>query len=160
MLGVRCLEDDEAAATLTKIWQRYRRTRVGELPVDLAECQFFIDLESKPAEGMSAALYLAHRDGFAAYRVTMNWNDGHPAHAMRVTQAERRHLAERPRHPYVLRYPCVSHGRSAGGGGWRQTLADRGRNRWCRVYVSVYEARPVGQPTVVARCWSTHDGSQ
>jgi predicted acetyltransferase len=84
--GVRYLEDDEAAATITKIWERYRRTRVGELQVDRAERQFFIDLESKPVEGMSAALYLAHRDGFASYRVTMNWNDGHPAHSMRVTQ--------------------------------------------------------------------------
>jgi predicted acetyltransferase len=84
--GVRYLEDDEAAATITKIWDRYRRTRAGELQVETAERQFFIDLESKPVEGMSAALYLAHPDGFASYRVTMNWNDGHPAHAMRVTQ--------------------------------------------------------------------------
>jgi predicted acetyltransferase len=84
--GVRYLEHDEAAATITKIWERYRRTRAGELQVELAERQFFVDLGSEPADGMSAALYLAHRDGFAVYRVRSSWNDGHPAHAIRITQ--------------------------------------------------------------------------
>jgi predicted acetyltransferase len=84
--GVRHLEDDEVVGAVTKIWERFRRIRAGELQVERAERQFFVDAAAKPSEGKSATLYLAHPDGFAAYRITMNWNEGHPAHAMHVTQ--------------------------------------------------------------------------
>jgi predicted acetyltransferase len=84
--GTRYLEADEVVATVTEIWERFRRIRAGELQVEKALRQFYVDEASKPVEGASANLYLAHRDGFASYRVTMNWNEGQPNHSMRITQ--------------------------------------------------------------------------
>jgi predicted acetyltransferase len=84
--NVRYLADDDVVRTTTRIWERFRRIRAGEVQVDAAERQFLFDRASKPEDGMTAALYLAHEDGFATYRIKMNWNEGHPAHEMRISQ--------------------------------------------------------------------------
>jgi predicted acetyltransferase len=34
----------------------------------------------------SPAFYLAHRDGYAVYRIEPQWNDGRPAHNMRLSE--------------------------------------------------------------------------
>lgn len=78
--SVRYLEGDEIAPALNDVWERFRRCRAGEVAVDLAEHRFNVERLSKPEDGASAALYLGHADGFAVYRITMRWNDGHPAH--------------------------------------------------------------------------------
>ena len=35
---------------------------------------------------MSSSFYLAHRDGFAVYRIEEQWNEGRPAHNLRVLE--------------------------------------------------------------------------
>jgi predicted acetyltransferase len=84
--GVRYLTDDEVVPTATRIWERFRRTRAGEVQVDATDWQFLFDGANKAQDGMTAAMYLAHEDGFASYRIKMNWNEGHPAHEMRLVQ--------------------------------------------------------------------------
>ena len=58
--------------------------RAGEVAVDLADHRFNVERLSKPEDGASAAFYLGHSDGFAIYRITMRWNDGHPAHDLEL----------------------------------------------------------------------------
>jgi predicted acetyltransferase len=83
--GVRYLADDDVVAATTRIWERFRRLRAGELQVDAAYRQFLFDGSNKSEDGLTAAMYLAHEDGFASYRIKMNWNEGHPAHEMHLS---------------------------------------------------------------------------
>jgi predicted acetyltransferase len=83
--GVRYLADDEVVPTATRIWERFRRIRAGEVQVDATDWQFLFDRSSKSEDGMTAAMYLVHDDGFASYRIKMNWNEGHPAHEMHLS---------------------------------------------------------------------------
>jgi predicted acetyltransferase len=48
--------------------------------------RFLFDLFAPPQGSYGPAIYLAHRDGYAIYRVEEKWNDGHPAHNMRVLE--------------------------------------------------------------------------
>ena len=74
--AVRLTTLDDPA--LPRIFDRYRRSRVGEVDRDpqadaLAKAQH--------GEGVSVAL---HADGFASWKVKSNWNAGHPAHELTV----------------------------------------------------------------------------
>jgi predicted acetyltransferase len=84
--AVRFVEDDAALAHVTEVWSRFHRARVGE--VDRAEelHHYLFDANAKPQGSFSAAIYLAHRDGYAIYRVEEHWNDGWPAHTMRLLE--------------------------------------------------------------------------
>ncbi len=63
---------------LPKIYDRYRRGRVGEIDRTPAR-----DALVKAQEGAGVSVAL-HADGFAAWKVTSNWNFGHPAHQLTV----------------------------------------------------------------------------
>jgi predicted acetyltransferase len=43
-------------------------------------------LRTEPLGGLGPARYLAHRDGFAVYRVEPQWNEGRPAHNVRIVE--------------------------------------------------------------------------
>jgi predicted acetyltransferase len=84
--AVRFLEGDAAVAHATEVWPRFQRTRAGEMARDAAWHKLNFDMWAKPNGSYTPALYLAHRDGYAVYRIDENWNDGQPAHAMRLLE--------------------------------------------------------------------------
>jgi predicted acetyltransferase len=75
--SVRYVEGDEALAHVEKVWERYRRTRPGEVARVPAWQEYLHTTRQRPSDGMSAAWYLAHADGYAIYRNTQNWDNGH-----------------------------------------------------------------------------------
>ncbi|MDQ3738371.1 MAG: GNAT family N-acetyltransferase, partial [Actinomycetota bacterium] len=65
-----------AADAVDERWNRYRRTRPGELsrsPAWQAKMRFLNGAE---------AITAVHDDGFATWKVTPEWNDGHPGHGV------------------------------------------------------------------------------
>ncbi|HEY4333282.1 MAG TPA: GNAT family N-acetyltransferase [Ilumatobacteraceae bacterium] len=81
--GVRYVDDgDDVVDAIGPIWERFRRCRVGEVSRSDVWHQVIYDIRSRPEDGHGPVEYLVHRDGFAAYAMRENWNDGHPAHTM------------------------------------------------------------------------------
>ena len=70
--------------TSSEVWSRFHRQRAGEVDRSEAWHRFLFDVRAtEPRRGFSPAFYLAHRDGYAVYRIEMHWNDGQPAHNLR-----------------------------------------------------------------------------
>jgi predicted acetyltransferase len=84
--SVRYVDGDEAQAHVEKVWDRYRGTRAGEVARSASWHEFLRTMRARPADGMSAAWYLAHPDGFAIYRVTSNWDNGHPKARLELSE--------------------------------------------------------------------------
>jgi predicted acetyltransferase len=84
--SVRYLEGDEIAPTLQTIWNRFRSMRAGEIGRSPADIEYQVTSGATPNDGSTAVAYLAHRDGYAAYRTKMEWNDGHPSHRVTLTE--------------------------------------------------------------------------
>ncbi|MEO5901664.1 MAG: GNAT family N-acetyltransferase, partial [Ilumatobacteraceae bacterium] len=84
--SVRYVDGDVAAAHVTQVWERYRRSRPGELTRSDVLHRFLFIHRSKAQDGFAPAVYLAHHDGYAVYRVAANWNDGHPTHRMEIAE--------------------------------------------------------------------------
>jgi predicted acetyltransferase len=84
--SVSFLDEEDAAPVLAEIWERFRRQRAGETARTVADQQFLIDRRSTPDGSQAPAIYLAHADGYAAYRVEQRWNDGHPAHRLNLLE--------------------------------------------------------------------------
>jgi predicted acetyltransferase len=78
--SVRFVDGDTALAHVSEVWSRFHPTRAGEVDRSEALHRFLFDARSAEHDGFSPAFYLAHRDGFAVYRVLMQWNNGKPAH--------------------------------------------------------------------------------
>jgi len=77
-------EDEDAAAIIAPIWNLYRRTRVGEVTRDAAWHDFMADQFSRREGSSTVGYYLVHADGYALYRIEQQWNDGQPAHTLRL----------------------------------------------------------------------------
>jgi predicted acetyltransferase len=76
--AVRYVEGDDARDHLAVVWERARRARAGEISRDAVRHDA-IHRNREQADGeLSAAFHLAHRDGFAAYRIGRQRN-GRPA---------------------------------------------------------------------------------
>jgi len=84
--SVRYVEGDDIVPALSGIWDRFRRLRAGEVARDTFYQDYLAQVRSKPADDESAAAYLVHEDGYAAYRMTDQWNDGHPAHRLNLLE--------------------------------------------------------------------------
>ena len=84
--AVRFVEGDEAVPAVSAIWDRYRSLRAGEAGRPPAVQQYLFEQRSKPSESQSPVAYLAHDDGYAAYRTEQHWNDGHPAHTLHLIE--------------------------------------------------------------------------
>jgi predicted acetyltransferase len=76
--GVRLTDLSDPA--LAGIFDRYRRQRVGELRRTQPEFEL-----RRVTSGSSATVAL-HDDGYAVWKMTANWQDGHPAHEMALQE--------------------------------------------------------------------------
>ncbi len=83
---VRFVAGDDAMQHMAAVWSRFHRLRAGEVDRNAAWHRYLLDQRAEPQGTMSAAFYLAHRDGYAVYRIEEQWNEGRPAHNMRVLE--------------------------------------------------------------------------
>ncbi len=83
---VRFVDGEAALAHVTAIWSGFHRLRSGEVDRTDAWHRFTCDHDASPQGSYGPAIYLAHREGYAIYRVEEQWNDGRPAHNMRVVE--------------------------------------------------------------------------
>ena len=84
--SVRFVEGEEAITHVAEVWSRSHRQRSGEVDRTDAWHRFIYADMATTRDSASPAFYLAHRDGYAAYRIETNWNEGHPAHKMNVVE--------------------------------------------------------------------------
>ena len=78
--SVRMVDGDKAQSHIAEVWSRFHRNRVGEVDRSEALHRYLFDARATERDGFSPSFYLAHRDGFAVYRILMQWNNGKPAH--------------------------------------------------------------------------------
>ena len=84
--SVRYMGHDEAATAVPELWDRYRRTRVGEVSRDQTWHDRILGVWSRERDEASEGFFLHHADGYAAYRVTQRWNDGFPHHELTLNE--------------------------------------------------------------------------
>jgi predicted acetyltransferase len=82
--SVRYVDGDAAHKHIVEVWERFRRCRSGELSRSAAWHEFLRRDREKEDEGWSAAMHLAHKDGFASYRIKSYWDGGFPNNSMDV----------------------------------------------------------------------------
>lgn len=83
---VRFVHGDAALQHMAEVWSRFHRLRAGEVDRSDAWHRYLMEMRSAEQGVLSPAFYLAHRDGFAIYRIEQRWNEGQPAHHMRVIE--------------------------------------------------------------------------
>jgi predicted acetyltransferase len=84
--AVRFVAGEAALAHVTDVWSRFHRDRVGEVDRTEVWHRFLFGVHSQPRGEFGASFYLAHRDGYALYRIQEQWNDGRPAHNMNIVE--------------------------------------------------------------------------
>jgi predicted acetyltransferase len=82
--AVRFVDGDEALHHMMSIWPRFCRLRAAEVDRSEAWHRFLMQMRAEPMGGYGPSLYLAHRDGYVTYRVEQQWNEGRPAHNVRI----------------------------------------------------------------------------
>lgn len=83
---VRFVSGADAFDHVSHVWSGFHRLRSGEVDRDAARHRYILDAQAEPLGAYSPAFYLSHRDGYAAYRIEEQWNDGRPAHNMRLSE--------------------------------------------------------------------------
>lgn len=83
--AVRYVEGDDARDHLASVWERYRRSRAGEISRDAVWHDQTHQVRERPDDGASATFHLAHRDGYAGYRVRANWT-GRPSNRLELVE--------------------------------------------------------------------------
>jgi len=83
---VRFMETDEAATEIPRLWEIYRRQHVSEVSRSAVWHGFLLGRRAKPEGGAGPTTYLRHPDGYAVYRVAGAWNEGFPAHELRLIE--------------------------------------------------------------------------
>jgi predicted acetyltransferase len=78
--SVRFVHGGKAQSHVAEVWSRFQRDRVGEVERSEAWHRFLFDVRATERDGFSPSFYIAHRDGYAVYRILMQWNNGKPAH--------------------------------------------------------------------------------
>ena len=78
------MDPDESAIVMPAIWDRYWRTRTGELSRSPERDRLVRTVRAKPEGDTSQAFYVRHVDGYAVYRVATKWNSGFPAHEVHL----------------------------------------------------------------------------
>jgi predicted acetyltransferase len=78
--SVRFVDGDKAQSHVAEVWSRFHRHRVGEVDRSEAWHRYLFDVRAIERDGFSPSFYLAHRDGYAVYRILMQKNNGRPAH--------------------------------------------------------------------------------
>ncbi len=83
---VHFVAGDDALQHVTNVWSQFHRLRSGEVDRDAAWHRYVFELGAVPQGSYTPLTYLAHRDGYASFRIEEQWNDGRPAHNMRLTE--------------------------------------------------------------------------
>lgn len=84
--AARYADGPDARRRQEALWERGRRQRPGELSREPALWELIHALRSRPAGSASASFHLEHHDGYAVYRVSEKWEDGHPLSTLEVTE--------------------------------------------------------------------------
>ncbi|MDQ1532373.1 MAG: hypothetical protein QOF28_134, partial [Actinomycetota bacterium] len=84
--SVRYLEGDDVVPAVTAIWDRFQGRRAGETGRTPEVQRYLFEQRNKPSGSMTAMAYLAHTDGYVAYRIDPQWNEGHPANTLHITE--------------------------------------------------------------------------
>lgn len=80
------VDGDGAIELMADVWERFRRLRAGEVDRSLATHDYLYAVRDKPVGNFGPAIYLAHADGFAVYRIEENSHYGVPVHKMLITE--------------------------------------------------------------------------
>ena len=83
---VRAVSANELALIAPEIYDRYRMQSPGEVTRHDDWWRRMFDGWSKPLGAASIAFHLAHRDGYACYRIEQHWNLGHPSHTLTLVE--------------------------------------------------------------------------
>ncbi len=78
--AVRFLSVEQAGPLLPELHERWRAMTPGALSRTELWWQHLLADRDYNRGGMSQKFYLVHPDGYLAYRVAEEWNDGHPSH--------------------------------------------------------------------------------
>ncbi len=84
--SVRYVEGDAAAGHVAALWERYRRTRPGETSRSGVWQRSLFEQRQKPQGSSTPALYLAHDNGYAIYRIDPEFGHGRPAHRLDIVE--------------------------------------------------------------------------
>lgn len=84
--AVRYIDHDEAAEQVPALFERYRRTRAGEVSRTAAWHRLLLDRRRAATGGQSEGFHLRHADGYASYRVTQEHSEGVPAHRAELVE--------------------------------------------------------------------------
>jgi len=79
-------DPDALRAHVLPLWEAGRRHRTGEVSRPPAWWDLIFTARSRAEGGATPAYWLLHEHGYAAYRVTDQWNDGHPSHRLDVVE--------------------------------------------------------------------------
>lgn len=74
------LVGDDPVPEMAPRWDAYRTTRPGELSRSEAWWRYVLAAQG---EGLLRAV---HAEGYAVWKVTPHWNDGHPAHVLHIEE--------------------------------------------------------------------------
>jgi predicted acetyltransferase len=83
---VSFVSGDDALDHMTRVWARFHRLRSGEVEREAAWHRYVFEFGAAAAGSFSPAFYIAHPDGYASYRIEEQWNDGRPAHNLRISE--------------------------------------------------------------------------
>jgi predicted acetyltransferase len=84
--SVRYVDHDAALEHVTALWDRYRRTRAGEISRPAAWQELLLHRRRTASGGQSGAFHLRHDDGYASYRVTTVTTDGMAANEVEIDE--------------------------------------------------------------------------
>jgi len=83
---VRYVDDDDVVPVVSAIWDRFRRGRAGEVGRSDELQRYHADRRRQPQGPRAPVAYLAHADGYAAYRMEDGGTEGHPALTMHLIE--------------------------------------------------------------------------
>lgn len=83
---VRFADHDDARQIIPVLWDRYRRTRPGEISRDSTWWDDIFQRRSQSFGEFTKAQYLVHRDGYLAYRRNEDWRDGFATNRVEVVE--------------------------------------------------------------------------
>jgi predicted acetyltransferase len=84
--SVRYIDHDAALDHVTTLWDRYRRTRAGEISRSAAWQKVLLHRRRTASGGQSEGFHLRHDDGYASYRVTTVTTDGMAANEVELAE--------------------------------------------------------------------------
>lgn len=84
--SARFVRGDDAARHVAATWDRFRRTRAGEVARSDTWHRMIAIHMARPDGATTPTYYLAHPDGYASYRIDQRWNDGRPAGRLQLSE--------------------------------------------------------------------------